>query len=283
LLGTRLSSIRRKADQVELETMGPHGRETLQTSLLIGADGPDSTVANEFDFPKPGKLLSAHGIEVGGCNLDPDSVRIFTGKAIAPHFFAWVIPTGEETRIGLATDQGNASSYLPALLKRMERLGMQTPEKGVQYVTGTIPIGPRKRTYGERVLLLGDAAGQVKATSGGGIYMGMKCASHAADAALKAMEADDFSEASLAGYQSAWDSDVGKELRTGYQIHRAFSSLTDKDMDDIFKAMNKPQILKIINNVGDIDYPSKLLFSIIMKAPKLLKYAPKGLVTLASQ
>ncbi len=282
-LGARLSAITRRNKSIRLFAHESDGKTEIDTELVVGADGPDSIVARTFNLPPPGKFLSAHGVEVGGCDLDPEHVKLFTGNDIAPHFFAWMIPTGEGTRIGLATDAGNASQYFPAYKKRLSRLGLYGHEKDVQYITGTIPIGPRQRTYADRAILVGDAAGQVKATTGGGIYMGMKCAHHAAAAAVMASEAGNFSEKGLSQYQVAWEADVGKELKTGYKLHRVYSRLKDRDVEEIFSALARPQILDIINNIGDIDYPSKLAFSILMKAPKLIKYVPKGLFTLASR
>jgi flavin-dependent dehydrogenase len=72
-----------------------------------------------------------------------------------------------------------------------------------------IPFGVSKRTADDNVVIVGDAACQVKATSGGGLYTGLVSAAECASALVVALEAGDHSHASLSAYEKAWYDRVG--------------------------------------------------------------------------
>ena len=131
-----------------------------------------------------------------------------------------------------------------------------------------------QKTYASHTMLVGDAAAQVKPTSGGGIYTGLKCSEHCAVTALKALTNNAFSEKSLSGYQTGWMKDIGKELKKGMEIRNLFVKFSDKDIDKIIMAINKPPILKLISKYGDVDYPSKLLSHLITKPRLLAELSP---------
>ena len=77
---------------------------------------------------------------------------------------------------------------------------------------GTIPLAFAPRSYGDNVLLVGDAAGQVKPFSGGGIYTSLVAARHAAISVREAFERDAFGAKSLAAYERRWKREIGREL-----------------------------------------------------------------------
>jgi flavin-dependent dehydrogenase len=124
-------------------------------------------------------------------------------------------------------------------------------------------------------MLVGDAASQVKATTGGGIYMGLICAKHCAEKAIEALEQDDTSEKAMTGYHRSWNDNVGSELRKCLMLHRILSTTTDRDLEVLFEVFADESVLKLINEQGDIDYPSKLAWALLKKEPKLVKFAGK--------
>jgi flavin-dependent dehydrogenase len=141
-------------------------------------------------------------------------------------------------------------------------------------IGGIIPLGVLKKTYDSNVMLVGDAAAQVKPTSGGGIYPGLLCARHCIKVALDALRNDDFSSSSLKKYQKLWSRDFGSELNMGIKFRSIFKKLTDKQMDKYIEKLQNPKIIETINKYGDIDYPSKLIKPMLKKIPTLLKFAP---------
>jgi len=116
------------------------------------------------------------------------------------------------------------------------------------------------------VIITGDAAGQVKPTSGGGVYMGALCAKVAGEVAAKSALAGDTSAGALMEYDRRWREVVGKELAVGMRIHNVFGRLGDGDFNELMRFFGEPEVLELINTYGDMDHPSILLGKLVTKA-----------------
>jgi len=133
-------------------------------------------------------------------------------------------------------------------------------------LVGCIPLGPQSRTAADGVIITGDAAGQVKPTSGGGVYMGALCAKIAGEVAAKAALSGDTSAGVLMEYDRRWREVVGKELAVGMRIHNVFGRLDDDDFNELMRFFGEPEVLELINTYGDIDHPSILVGKLLAKA-----------------
>jgi digeranylgeranylglycerophospholipid reductase len=100
-----------------------------------------------------------------------------------------------------------------------------------------MPIGTAGRTYGDRVVVVGDAAGQVKPTTGGGIYFGHLGAGIAAGVLDEALRDDDLSAARLSDYQKRWKAKMGRELSSGYRARRAWAKLGERQIEGLFSVL----------------------------------------------
>lgn len=134
---------------------------------------------------------------------------------------------------------------------------------------GFIPLYAPTRTYGDRVLLVGDAAFQVKPTSGGGIYTGLVAARHAAPTADQALRRDHLSAAALAGYEESWRRELGQEMARGADIRDAFLRLGDAQLDRMVALFDQPLLRPLIERYGDIDYPSRMFAGLLAATPLL--------------
>jgi len=229
--------------------------EQVNAGVVIGADGPRSNIALWFSLPAPKLFLAASQAVVVQEPYSPDRVEIFFGKDVAPGFFAWAVPAEEKhLRVGLAASPG---ANTDALLTRL--LAQRFPGEIIARIGGLIPIDPCLTTAGEGVLLVGDAAGQVKPTSGGGIYTGGICARIAGEIAGYAALTGKTTKETLAEYERRWQRKIGGELRFGLAAHRVLAALTDPELDALFAAIDTPAVLRIIAQEGDIDYPSRLV------------------------
>jgi len=238
--------------------------EIVKAKVIIGADGPHSKIAKWSGLPSPQKLLPTIQAIVLHKPVREDFVEVYLGRDIAPNFFAWTVPAPDGlARVGLASDKkGSLRAHLNRLLEN--RLSNKIIEIG----TGVIPLGPAAKTVTHHVMLVGDAAGQVKSTSGGGIYTGMLCARMAGEVAAKCVFDGDASAEALSEYERRWRSLLQKELFFGLQAHRLLSHLSDSDLNKIFTLLDSPKILKIFTKYGDIDYPS-ILARELFKAPRI--------------
>ena len=122
-------------------------------------------------------------------------------------------------------------------------------------------------------MIVGDAAGQVKPTSGGGIYPGTLCAKIAGTVAAEAAAQGNTSKDALMAYDTRWRSEIGRELETGLRIREGFNKLSDDDLNYTIRALDDERTLDIISKYGDMDHPSIVLRKLLLstKAPRLLK------------
>ncbi len=277
-LKTKVLSVQREDHIVEVICSN---NQQFSCSCLIGADGPFSKVRDIFGFPQPSEFLRGIGAVVKDISIDPAYVHIFLGCDIAPGFFAWVIPIdkkGTMARIGLCTHQHEPRPpkyYFEKLLNKSPALDILKSAKIIEKTGGVIPLGALKTTAMDNVILVGDAAAQVKPTSGGGIYPGLVCANHCIPTIKKAFESKNYSSEILNTYHEAWRSDIGRELTLGMQFRKIFRNLNDKHFEKYIEKFNSPAIRNIITEYGDIDYPSKLVKPLIRKAPSILRVVPK--------
>ncbi len=240
-------------------------QKEIHTSVVIGADGIQSNVGRAAGLGRCEKFLSGIQFEAPYAAKDPEFVEIFTGNDIAPGFFAWAVPFNGLARIGLAKNPGTNPPlyYLEELLKHPVVASRYRGSR-TEHVLGGIPLGPPGKTTGNGVFLVGDAAGQVKPTSGGGIYMSAVCAKMAGEVAARASR----KEAKLPEYEKRWRSTVGRELAIGMRIHKSMGKLSDENLNEFIAFLNKPEVREVITEYGDMDHPSVLLQKLVSRGDK---------------
>jgi geranylgeranyl reductase family protein len=274
---SRVTGMRKAEFGWALELKESGAKKSVSASIVIGADGADSKIRDWLGLPAPKFMLNGFEAEVTGIDINRDNVEIFVGNEIAPKFFAWLIPAGERTRVGICVRAAKEPVY--NYFKRLFEKGISQKYLAGANIeltaAGKIPLGLLARTYSDGAMLVGDAASQVKATSGGGLYTGLVCARHCAQTAIEALERDDMSKKFLARYQKRWMTEIGQELKNCMLLHKVYASMTDKQFEDAFKLLARDDIIDIINKLGDIDYPSKVCWALLKKEPMLLKYAGK--------
>jgi geranylgeranyl reductase family protein len=246
------------------------GRDVqLSARLVVGADGAHSRVARSLGLAGPREKVSCLGIEGRLRVRREDFVHVFVGRKLAPGWFGWIIPTGEgRARLGIGCDRSDKPircyrrlvDAFPHLLRDVQVSRMYG---------GTIPLDFAPRSYADDVLLVGDAAGQVKPFSGGGIYTGLVAARHAATTAISALAADDTRAGNLRGYERAWKSEIGHELARSLRIRRFGLALSDGDIESLVTSLGHKRLQPLINRHGDIDYPSRVILR-LARSPQAL-------------
>jgi geranylgeranyl reductase family protein len=277
ITGTRYTSFFRDQDSLNVEAVSGGEKRTLRANLLVGTDGYKSCVGRAAGIGQSRDMVRGIQADIDRKLDDQDCILVYLGQEIAPGFFAWMIPCGDFTRVGLCVSKGHGapSSFLSSFLKTV---GLGDAER-LNSISGIIPIGPPQSTYADRVMVVGDAAAQAKPLSGGGLYTGMVAAECASRTAIESLEENDFSSRMMSRYQERWRSEIGKELDKGYRIRKVFVRLNDRKIDEVGRLMNRRDVLEILSQ-GDIDYPSRLAPSILRSIPSLLKFSPQILGSL---
>lgn len=269
-MNTRLVGVQQRAGGVVVEVQSEGDRHLLHSRLVVGADGSNSALARLLGMAASQERVVAVGGEARATPLSGDFVEVFVGPQVAPGWFGWGIPAQPGTvRLGIGSSQPGANPR--ALLRNMleswphlaagDFLGLQG---------GLIPLQRPLRTYDERVLLVGDAAGQVKPTSGGGIYTSLAAAKWCSQVSVEALERDQFSRAALARYEEGWSGELGRELTRGAALRKALLALDAHEVDALVSVLGREPFKRIVSQEGDIDFPSRLFSRLLRPGPVFL-------------
>jgi geranylgeranyl reductase family protein len=285
LLGRKVDRVgKREGEKGLIVTANTMKREEkIRATVVIGADGARSSVAKMAGLTASTRRLSCMQIE-GAYETGEAFAEIFVGRTIAPGFFAWVIPLGAEdtARIGLCIDKtvSPQPSPLPFLKKKvLEHPVIAKKYKGTRskVTAGMIPLpqGLGWRGQGRHtvkadtdggIVLVGDAAAQIKPITGGGVYYGMKCGKIAGEIAAQACLSGEMKL--LNEYERRWRRAIGREITFGLKVHQLRCAMSDRDLDMVLHTLSRNDIAQRVRKTGDMDYPARALRELI-KNPSL--------------
>jgi len=238
--------------------------------VVIDAEGASADLLRKASLPTPNRTTFVTGVQGYSAtvsDVDLDSVEIYLGKGYAPGFFAWIIPRRDgSAKVGLATNRGNPRT----LIEHFSRKHPTASKKIMQSLSNIsfhpIPLGgPPSRTYGNGLIVVGDAASQVKPTTGGGVVFGLTCSRIAGDTAAEAVLADDYSSEFLSRYQTLWRKRLGREFKIGRGTRRILSGLSDRAIDRIFSIGETFHVDDSLGDTSEIDFQGRILQSALMK------------------
>jgi digeranylgeranylglycerophospholipid reductase len=271
------SSVRQIRREKEGNVLSLAGGEEISARIVISAEGVSALLARRAGIAQPQMILSGAQVLAPFAVEDPEKVEVHLGQA--PGLFAWVVPLdGSFARIGLcARDQG--CERLRAFLKT-DIIAKRLQGSPVALNVGGLPMGPPAATAVEGLLAVGDAAGQVKPTSGGGIYPGLVAAKIAGGVAAAAALEGDGSAERLGEYDRLWRAALGSELEMGMKMNRMLSKMGISEIDELVGYIaSKPRLIRAIEEHGDIDHPSRLMARMLsyigldgVKHAKLLRH-----------
>jgi len=220
-------------------------------------------VASIINRNRDGVLSSAQ-YEVFAPWIVGDTIEVAFDSDKYPGFFAWVIPTGEgRGKVGVAGKGINAAS---ALKSYMDSKG---PHSAVRRVYAPIWVGgPIERFADGRTVIVGDAAGQTKPTTAGGIYtcgMGGMLAGRAIAGAIAAGKDE-------LDYKPAWESMFGQEFEKMLLARRLLERLDNRAIGELFSSV-PPEKLEEASSTGDFDFHSAALSKVlsVKSAAKMAK------------
>lgn len=251
LLDSQVSRIEVEDDRVKIEAIHRKAGLNFEARSVVIATGFGSKLAERLGLGNFGDYVIGGQTEVATTGVD--EVEVYLGREIAPGFFGWLVPTSPRmARVGLLS-RHNPELYLRKLLASLVAQGKIVSVEA-KLSCGGIPLKPLSRTYGERLIVVGNAAGQVKPTNGGGIYYGLLCANIAADTLHQALQRDDLSAKSLAKYEREWRRKLGRELKIGYWARKLFERLSDNQIDRIFNIIKVNGIDEALLKARDLSF-----------------------------
>ena len=226
-LGSRATEVVVKEDRCQVRFTTTSGEWTGEAKAVVLASGFGSELGHKAGLGRPGDFVGAAQAEVEAPGID--RIAIYVGRSVAPGFFAWLVPTSTGRALVGLLARHRAMDHLDRLIAQLESEGKVTGIVGGPSKWG-IPLKPPPRTYGHRILAVGDVAGQVKTTTGGGIYYALLASDAASDCLDDAIRRDDFSASRLSAYEREWKSLLSRELKVGSLARRFFESLDDEQI-----------------------------------------------------
>ncbi|MFH1821688.1 MAG: NAD(P)/FAD-dependent oxidoreductase [Methanobacteriota archaeon] len=245
-----------------------NGKESeLKARVVVGADGPASIVARKAGLIKSSKYIKCAQVETIAEASD-GIAEVYFSRSFAPGFFSWLVKAGDVCRVGLGATEGNPNQMLKSFMTEHPVVSRKVGGKTLGACAGIIPECLSRKMCSGSVLLVGDAAGQVKPLTGGGIYFGLSCAKLAVEAVGNAIESGEIKR--LQEYESAVMGKFGVDFELGIRARRLFEQIPDEDLNILFKLMERDNVKEIILENFDFDHHEKLVRALMLKAPEML-------------
>lgn len=251
VLNSQVTEVMVNRDRVRIEATTGQELNLLEARVVVLATGFGGKLMARLGLGKVGDFVMGAQAEVA--TNGAEEIEVYLGQAIAPAFFAWLVPTSsQKALVGLLTRHRPGFWLRKWLLSLLSQGKIASAEVKINY--DGIPLKPLARTYADRLLVVGSAAGQVKPTTGGGIYYGLLCADIAADNLQRALNRGDLSARSLAGYERAWQRKLGQELKIGYWARQTYQRLSDRQIDQIFNIIKANGIDEALLQAEDLSF-----------------------------
>lgn len=247
--------------------------EPIEAKVAVIAAGFGSNLPAQVGLSGPREIVYGAQAEVEMDGLK--DVEIYLGREVAPEAFAWVVPLqAGRARVGLVASR-EAPRYFRRLLEHPNirpRLGTEEPKM----LLSPVPTQPIQRSYADRILVVGEAAGQVKTTTQGGIYYGMLCAAMAAEAIQAAAQKGNFRAQALERYEQAWTKAIAQELKMGLSLRQLFARLNDSQIDALVELGTRDDIISLVKRLAQFDWHRDLIQT-SLKLPALQEVVRGGL------
>lgn len=262
--GARVTGVQIDAAGVTVSTPSTEYR----ARACILACGANYALHRQVGFGMPRLFLHTAQLELAAERLG--DVELHFGADIAPKGFGWVVPVAKPrekcARIGVMCD-GDAPVYFQRLAARVtSRWGLAAgnlarPRQKI------LPLAPISRTYGDRLLAIGDAAGLVKPTTGGGIYYSLVSAALAAETLAEAVPRNDLSAGRLAVYEQRWRERLSAEIQAQTRLRMLAHRMSDSDIEQFFDLARTDGVMPIVRTTASFNRHRKMILALLKHPP----------------
>jgi digeranylgeranylglycerophospholipid reductase len=276
-LATRILKVSQDPGQVTLLAEHKGAMEEIAARLCILATGSMS------ELPKLCGLGTSRdtmlSVQVDADTRHLEGAELYLGRTFAPGSFAYAVSiNGTRSKIGIIARNNIEKNFhnllaSPYLKERIIKFRSMFEYR-------KIPLGFPEKSANRRIMTVGDAAGQLKTTTGGGIYFGLICSRILSQVIVDSHLMGDFSLRSIARYDQLWKRRIGRELWMGMLLRRFLEILSDDDLSTLCILLEKRPFTDILENRVNFDFHQQFL-SALIKVPefqsKLLIPLGKGL------
>lgn len=237
--------------------------EVLEARVCVLACGASYRFHRQLGLGLPEVFLQSAQLEAPCPDIPQIEVRF--GHAVAPGGFAWLVPLqrngAPHARIGLMANANSRDRFGTFLswLSSQAGIGISIPKPNFKM----LPLGPVSRTYSDRVVAVGDAAGLVKPTTGGGIYYGLLSGSIAAAVLDNALSRDRLTAGELRRYETMWRRRLGQEIRIGLAFRKIAASLSDESIDDLIELARVNGVVPLLQETASFNWHRKAAIALL--------------------
>jgi len=262
-LGTRVSVVEAGPGAVRALV----GDDWVNARLLMVACGANYAFQRRVGMGLPRAYLHTAQREIPARRIG--DVEMHFGREIAPDGFAWTVPVVRESRtyarVGVMTSRDPVGCYSRMLDRIATRWGIDDRQPPPRQKL--LPLGAIDRTYADRTLVIGDAAGLVKPTTGGGIHYSIVSAALASDVAVEALAADCLDAGSLAAYERKWREQLGEEFAEQRSLRDLVTRLSDREIETLFELARTDGIMPIVRKTARFNDHRHLIRALLRHPP----------------
>ncbi len=221
-LGSSITSIEPEKKIYRLTANGKY----WQSRAVILATGVNYNLQRKLGFGSPAQFLYGSQVELP-LRIAKDSIEVHVGQRYVPNSFAWPVARGR-TRVGMIIEKKGKEFLRRFINQRLKYHG--AVEYYNEIAVKPIAYGTIKKSVLDRILVVGEAAGQVKTTTGGGIFMGLLCSDIAVERLIENLKKG----RSINDYEITWRSVLSGELEVGRRVRQLASRLDDRAIERLF-------------------------------------------------
>jgi flavin-dependent dehydrogenase len=193
-------------------------------------------------------------------------IEVRFGNEVAPSGFAWLVPVTRDrvpyARIGLMTATRSGERFAALLVRLCASVGIDPAAIPAPRLK-MLPLGPVARTFADRVIAVGDAAGLVKPTTGGGIHYSLLSAALAADVIAQGLRTNRLHPAALSRYERMWRKRLGSEIRVGLAFRRIAARLSDDSIDQIIELAKVNGVIPLLQETASFNWHRKAAVALL--------------------
>ncbi len=258
--GFRVERLRPEPRGMQIE--GPAG--VLSARVCVLACGVGYGLQRQLGLELPSLFLHSAQIEVDTRAVS-SAVELYLGREIAPEGFAWMVPLtrGEQPRmkVGVVT-RGDAEQRLRGVLATRGVVERVASPPGTPF-RRLLPLAPARRSYGDRVLTVGDAAGLTKPTTGGGIFYSLLSGQFAAETLTGALRRDRLAARDLRAYEGRWRARLGPHLWISSSVRHLFARLGDQELETLLEAIASDDVQRVIRDTARFNWHGELIRTLL--------------------
>jgi geranylgeranyl reductase family protein len=263
--GTRVSDLRVTSAGVTATLAD--GRMVCARAAVL-ATGANYSLQRRLGMGIPRIYLQSAQREYPAATRGP--VEVFFGRAIAPKGFAWLVPVerpeGRFVRVGVMAAHDVERGFATVLDHARRRWGVDaaaetTPRRKM------LPLSALSRSYADRVIAVGDAAGLVKPTTGGGIYYSIVSGRLAGQVLSTALAQDKLTARDLAGYQREWRRRFTREFGAQLALRMLAHRMSDETIDTMFQLSLSDSVLPILHRAARFNQHQPFIRELLAHPP----------------